>query len=375
MPKIILTSTVPRSLDRFCRGRFIDLTSLGFDAVAVSSPGDELDNIVMREGVRAVGVPMSRRPSPLKDIISLVRLFRVFRKERPDIVHSMTPKAGLLSMMAARLAGVPVRVHTFTGLVFPTSNGILKQLLKTTDRITCSCATNVLAEGKGVRNDLIANKITSKQVEIIAHGNVRGIDLEFYKPSGKIRDQHPFTFIYVGRLAHDKGLDELIPAFIGVASCHRDCRLLLVGEDEPDDPVAKSTSVAMAGNDAITIAGFQEDIRPWMEKADCLILPSKREGFPNVVIEAGAMGLPCIVTDVNGSNEIIVEGENGLIVSPGDISALEEAMEKMLTNSAMRGRMASKAREMVAQRYDRHIVWRHLSQFYIKLASEGNVSN
>ena len=176
--KIIRASTVPESLDTFCRGLLSELQQeCGYEVVAVSSPGDRLDTLAAREGVRTVAVPMERHISPLKDLKSLWRLLRVFRRERPAMVHSMTPKAGLLSMMAAWICRVPVRLHTFTGLVFPTATGLTQKILVFTDRLTCACATHIVPEGEGVRNDLTSYRITAKPLKVLGHGNVRGIDL------------------------------------------------------------------------------------------------------------------------------------------------------------------------------------------------------
>ena len=207
--KIIRTSTVPGSLNTFCKGLLRELQEQeGYEVVAVSSPGEQLDEISRREGVKTVAVPMERRISPLNDLKSLWRLIRVFRKEKPAIVHSITPKAGLLSMMAAWVARVPVRLHTFTGLVFPTATGLTQKILILTDRITCACATHIVPEGEGVKNDLINYRITRKPLKVLGHGNIRGIDLDYYNPelpevqadAAKIRKPGVFTFVFVGRL-------------------------------------------------------------------------------------------------------------------------------------------------------------------------------
>ena len=177
--KLIRTSTVPGSLNTFCRGLLRELREQGgYEVVAVSSPGDALREIEEREGVRTVAVPMERHISPLRDLKSLLGLISVFRKEKPTMVHSMTPKAGLLSMMAAWFCRVPVRVHTFTGLVFPTATGLTQKILILTDRITCACATHIVPEGEGVKNDLANYRITKKPLKVLGHGNVRGIDLD-----------------------------------------------------------------------------------------------------------------------------------------------------------------------------------------------------
>ena len=172
MVKIIRTSTVPLSLGVFCQGQLAAL-SADYEVVALSSPGVELNKINREENIRTIEVFMSREISPFSDLRSLLRLVRVFRRERPRMVHSMTPKAGLLSMLAARIAGVPVRLHSFTGLLFPTAKGVKKQLFATCDKLICHCATNIVAEGRGVRNDLIHYNITKKDIRILVFGNIR----------------------------------------------------------------------------------------------------------------------------------------------------------------------------------------------------------
>ena len=169
--KIIRIATVPQSLDLLLRGQ-LKMLSETYEVVAVSSPGQNLDEVARREGVRTVAVPMERHIAPLKDLVSLFRLIRLFRKEKPWMVHSITPKAGLLAMMAACICGVPVRIHMFTGLVFPTSKGLKRRILMTTDRLTCACATLVNPEGQGVKRDLERFHITSKPMRIIGNGRL-----------------------------------------------------------------------------------------------------------------------------------------------------------------------------------------------------------
>lgn len=375
--KILRTSTVPGSIETFCNGLLRELkTAEGYEVVVVSSPGDEMETIVRREGVRCVAVPMQRHISPLQDLKSLWGLIKVFRREKPDMVHSITPKAGLLSMMAAWVCRVPVRLHTFTGLVFPTARGIKRQILMFTDRLTCFCATHIVPEGEGVKSDLIKNKITHKPIRVLGHGNVRGIDLRHYDPqlpevkteAAKIRKEDLFTFVFVGRIVGDKGINELTDAFERLKKESPAIRLLLVGKYEADlDPLSPTTSKIIDTDSNIEAVGQQNDVRPWMAAADALVFPSYREGFPNVVIEAGAMGLPAIVTDINGSREIIIEGENGLIIPPRNADALYAAMKEMVVNSALRESMASKARKLVADRYEQSYVRRCLKEYYTQI--------
>ena len=372
--KLIRTSTVPGSLNTFCKGLLRELQEQeGYEVVAVSSPGEQLDEISRREGVKTVAVPMERRISPLNDLKSLWRLIRVFRKEKPAIVHSITPKAGLLSMIAAWVARVPVRLHTFTGLVFPTATGLTQKILILTDRITCACATHIVPEGEGVKNDLINYRITRKPLKVLGHGNIRGIDLDYYNPelpevqadAAKIRKPGVFTFVFIGRLVGDKGINELVEAFERLNTEYPETRLLLVGRQEPElDPLKHETIAKIDHNKNIEAVGQQSDVRPWLASADALVFPSYREGFPNVVIEAGAMGLPSIVTDINGSREIIIEGRNGTIVPPRNAMALEAAMRRFVESPDDVARMAENARPLIASRYEQSYVRRCLKDYY-----------
>lgn len=283
--KIVRTSTVPGSLNNFCRNLLHELQeSEGYSVVAVSSPGDALSEIASREGVKVYPVPMERHIAPVKDLISLWKLIKVFRKERPDMVHSITPKAGLLSMMAAWVCRVPVRLHTFTGLVFPTSTGFKQKLLIFTDRLTCSCATHIMPEGEGVKNDLINYQITSKPLKVLGYGNIRGIDLKYFdrtaeveKETEKIRKTDITTFIFIGRLVRDKGINELVGAFAKLNKEYTKTRLLLVGRREDKlDPLEGQTLQEIENNPAIITTGEQKDVRPWLAASDIFVFPSYR---------------------------------------------------------------------------------------------------
>ena len=376
--KIIRTSTVSTSLNTFCRGTLRRLAQT-YDVVAVSTPDDELHEMAQREGVRVVGVAMRRPISPLHDLRSLLRLIRVFRRERPDMVHSITPKAGLLSMIAAWVCRVPVRLHTFTGLVFPTAAGLKQKILILTDRITCACATHIVPEGEGVKNDLINYGITRKPLHVLGYGNVRGVDMQHYcripevmAAAQPIMRSGVFTFVFVGRVVRDKGINELVQAFTRLNAQEPATRLILVGRFEDDlDPVLPQTRQMIEQNEAIEAVGSQADVRPWLAASDALVFPSYREGFPNVVLEAGAMGLPSIVTDINGSREIIVEGENGVIVPPRDADALYAAMLRFIEAPAEVAQMAANAREMIASRFEKSFVEQCLFDYYKEILSEG----
>ena len=372
--KIIRATTVPTSLETFCKDMLRELNQR-YEIVAVSSPLPELEVVATREGVRTIAVKMERRISLKRDIVSLWQMYKVMRRERPWMVHSMTPKAGLMCMVAAWLARVPRRVHTFTGLVWPTATGLNRMILKTTDRILCACAPHIIPEGNGVKNDLINGKITRKPMKVLANGNVRGIELDHYRrtaeveeEAAKIRKEGVLTFVFIGRLVRDKGIHELVEAFVRLNKENPHTRLVLVGRTEAElGPLNEETQHIIDTHDAIEAVGSQKDVRLWLAASDVLAFPSYREGFPNVVIEAGAMGLPSIVTNINGCNEIIIPGENGVIIPPRDADALYEAMKEMSENDEKRVYLTKNARESVASRFDCQIVRRALYDFYASL--------
>ena len=412
MKKIVRAATLGTSLNTFCEGILSDLRQgvLGSPAevIALASPDGDLPKLAEREHVRVIGVQMERHISPLKDIKALCHLVKVFRKEKPDMVHSMTPKAGLLCMIASWLARVPVRVHTFTGLVWPTSTGLTRRILMTTDWITCACATHVIPEGQGVLNDLAAH-ITSKPLKVLGYGNVKGIDLSYWDRTNlecKIEnvkckidsvdaseDVQPFTFLFVGRIVRDKGINELVKAFDLLIERKKEkgegsnIRLVLVGRYEEElDPVAPETRQMIDAMPEIEAVGPQygEDLKAWYAAADCFVFPSYREGFPNTVIEAGAMELASIVTDINGSREIVIsikENEagkneklricpNGIIIPSKDAEAIYEAMCWMMEHDTERQEMGKMARKMVAERFEQGFVRQQLYDFYRQVLAE-----
>lgn len=382
--KLIRCSTISLTLSSFVETSIKHLMSR-YDLVLLSSPDQNLEKLGLKFNIKTIGVLMQRRMSPVQDLRSLLNLIKVFHKEKPYMVHSMTPKAGLLCMLAAWITRVPRRVHTFTGLVWPTATGLSRKILMATDWLTCACATHIIPEGKGVMKDL--QHISHKPMKVLGFGNVRGVDLDYWRKtnasSNKLREikrDDVFTFIFVGRIVRDKGINELIAAFDKLSYEYK-VRLLLVGTFEDAlDPVAVSTKKIIEVNSSIEYLGPQygTDLLACYAASDCLVFPSYREGFPNTVLEAGAMELPSIVTDINGSREIIVcrneENtspirdmklcDNGIIIPPRNEDFLYKAMEEVFKNDNVRAMMASQAREMVATRFEQSFVQKCLLDFY-----------
>ena len=369
--KIVRAATVSKSCI-FFHEVMLKMREKGYEMVALSSPGPELDEI-RGEGFHTLEVPMERHISLKKDLKSLFNLIKIFRKEKPLVVHSMTPKAGLLCMIAAWLTRVPVRIHTFTGLVWPTARGFQRRILMATDWLTCACSSHIIPEGQGVKKDL-QQYITRKPMKVLGFGNVRGVDLERFKAPSRIspNEKGVFTFLFVGRIVGDKGINELVEAFCQLHDEYPMTRLTLVGNLETNlDPLKQITYNRIQTNEAIITPGLKrgDDLVKEYAQADCFVMPSYREGFPNTVLEAGAMGLPQIVTDINGSREIIENEKNGLIIPPRNEKALFDAMLLMVENEPMRKAMASEARPMIASRFDKVFVQQCLMDFYVEILS------
>ncbi|MDY8136288.1 glycosyltransferase family 4 protein [Aquimarina sp. 2201CG5-10] len=381
MHKIIRITTVPVSLGGLLKGQ-LKFMSQYYDIVGVSSKGgDVLDYVSDQEGIRVIPVEMTRKITPFKDIKAVYQLYKIFKKEKPDIVHSHTPKAGTLSMIAAKLAGVPHRLHTIAGLPLLVATGGKRKLLDAVEKLTYSCATMIYPNSYGLKDIIIENKYTkTDKLKVIANGSSNGIDTSHFDPSHYSEEDKQallnelnikpsdIVFVFVGRLVKDKGLNELIEAFIKLNKEYSQAKLLLVGTYEKElDPLLPASENEINTNKSIISVGWQKDVRPYFVISDVLAFPSYREGFPNVVMQAGALGLPCIVTDINGCNEIISEGENGLIIPVKNTDALYNSMRKIIEDKNLLRNLSKKSRSSIKELYERQHVWNALLDEYNEL--------
>ena len=365
--KIIRVTTADISLNSLLKGQLMFLNQY-FEVVGVAKDTGVLKEVSEREGIRVVDAPLERPISLVKDIKGLWFLYRLFRKEKPWCVHANTPKGSLLAMIAAWIARVPHRVYTVTGLRYQGAHGMLRTILKTMERLSCLFATNVIPEGQGVLHALQEDNITKKPLRVIWNGNINGIDTEYFKPTESFteRKNDTFTFVFIGRIVRDKGIHEL-------TECIRklNCNLILVGSFEDGDPVDEDDKKFLLTSEKVKFVGWQTDVRPYLEQADALVFPSYREGFPNVPMQAGAMGLPCIVTNINGCNEIIKDGLNGKIIA-APLKEGTKMMEQSLLNTMQwfinhreeAKRMGNNARPMIQERYEQRYVWTALKDYY-----------
>ena len=385
--KLIRLTTVAGSLGGMFKGQLRFLNS-AYEVVGVASGKKVLDEISAREGIRTEHVEMRREIAPWQDLKSLFALTRLFLRERPYIVHANTPKGSLLAMWAAWMTRVPNRIYTVTGLRFETTTGKFRLLLKTMERLTCFFATKVIPEGDGVKATLLRERITHKPMSKILNGNINGIDLEFFKCTPEIcarakeirhelgATEDSFVFSFAGRIVRDKGVNELVRAFSRLQkelAGTADVKLLLLGDFEDAlDPIADDARAEIfRENSGIFAPGFQSDLRPYYAATDAFVLPSYREGFPNVVLQAGAMSVPCIVSDISGCNEIIREGENGTIIPPRDADALYCAMKRFYDErKTTLPAMAARSRDLIASRYEQHAVWDATLEMYRNLTDK-----
>ncbi len=442
--KLMRLTTVDLSLDKLIRGQLRYLNQY-FDVVGVAADQGLLQGVAIREGIRVIDAPMHREISLVADVKSLWTLYKLMRRERPDILHCNTPKGSLLGLLAGKLAGVPNRVYTVTGLRYQGAHGLFRWLLMTMERISCACATKVIPEGQGVLHTLQADKITGKPLQVLHFGNINGIDTSYYSNVALCLDSNEcfegdlnsnysnesnnldlnlnvpnssngmspwstptlnsvdgeaeggsreleqelaaqkvvrakvrrdlnlsdddFVFVFVGRIVKDKGINELVASLK-----QTDCKTIMVGSFDDDDPIDAASKQWLETSDKVRCVGWQEDVRPYLAAADALVFPSYREGFPNVPIQAGALGIPCIVTNINGCNEIIKDNLNGkIIVAPLTSGsdkmqqALESTMQWFVAHSDEVRRMGRNARGYITTRYEHRDVWEATRKMYEKL--------
>lgn len=376
-PKLVRITTVPLSLDKLLEGQ-LKFMQQHYEVIAISSEKEYLEKVGAREGVSTFHLEMTRKITPFKDVVAVLKLAWFLLKERPAIVHSHTPKAGIVGMLAAFIARVPNRFHTVAGLPLLEETGSKRKLLDFVEKLTYFFATKVYPNSKGLYEIILKNGYTkSKKLKVLANGSSNGINTTFFnkehfsfaeKEALKARygiEDHDFVFVFVGRLVTDKGINEMVAAFRKLKINHPHAKLILVGPLESDlDPLLPQTLEAIENVKQIISVGYQQDVRLFFSISHCLVFPSYREGFPNVVMQAGAMELPSIVSNINGCNEIIVPHQNGVIIPAKDEKALLEVMIEMMENEAYYAQLRENARPMIVNRYEQQVVWKAILKEY-----------
>ncbi|WP_432712764.1 glycosyltransferase family 4 protein [Pedobacter sp.] len=376
--KLIRITTVPLSLQTLIAGQMQYMSQNGFEVSMISSDFDDKKQLAEKENAVFIPVDMTRTISPWADLKALFRLIKVFKKLKPIIVHSHTPKAGLLSMLAGKITGVPIRLHTVAGLPLMESRGSKRRLLEFVEKVAYRCATKVYPNSMKLQDFILQSKFCgAEKLKVIGSGSSNGIDSSYFQRTAAIAEKaraikknlklssKEFVFIYVGRLVRAKGVEELVKAFKNLQQKHPQAILILLGPEEGAlDPLSPQTLQEIQNNRAIVRKEFEADIRPYLSLSHVLVLASYREGFPNVPMQAGCFNLPCIVTDINGSNEIIKAGENGLIIPVKDSKSLEFAMERLLQDKLLYQKLAGNARRLIVERFEQQQIWELLLAEY-----------
>lgn len=378
--KLVRITTVPISLEKLLEHQ-LSFMNQYYNVIAVSSDEENLKRVGSLQNVPVFCVEFTRQITPWKDMKALIKLYRFLKKEKPLIVHTHTPKAGIIGMIAAKLAGVPNRLHTIAGLPLLLETGKKRKLLNVVEKITYACATYIYPNSYGLKEIVIKEGFCKAQkLKVIGNGSSNGISTSYFDPSHfseneklNFREQlnfrlEDFVFIFIGRLVTDKGINELVSAFNRLSNEDNKIKLLLVGTKEPDlDPLKPETEVIIKCHPNIRTAGYQIDVRPYLAISNVLAFPSYREGLPNVVMQAGAMELPAIVTNIIGCNEIIEDGKNGLIIPSKNADALYQAMIKISRNNKLLKLLKSNSRPMVTFRYEQKYMWEELLKEYKSL--------
>ncbi|MBI5370438.1 MAG: glycosyltransferase family 4 protein [Sphingobacteriales bacterium] len=381
MPKLLRITTAPISLNVLLPGQMKYMREQGFDVLMVSSDGPELKAVLEREGCRHHIIPMTRRMTPFGDLRCLWLLYKFFRKEKPDLVHSHTPKAGLLSMLAAKMAGVKLRVHTIAGLRYVTTRGFGRQVLIVMEKLTGMAATHVWPNSYSMKAFIERNRLVNpKKLEVIGWGSSNGVNLARYNTAALKADKlneikahiqydpSLFYFLSVGRIVHDKGMDELLQAFARLHKDHPQIRLVLVGAFEDEvDPVSDTARQLIKTHPAVISAGWSDAVEYYMHISQALVHPSHREGFPNVLMQAGAMGCPVLCSCIDGNIDIVEHRKTGLIFEVKNEEALYREMAWALGHPEELKDYAQTLLQQVQTHYDQRIVQSLLREKYLQL--------
>ena len=359
-PKLFITTTAARTLP-FFKGQ-TKLWNEVFDVCAISSEKENLINFAQTEGIRYSYMPMHREISLISDVCCLIHFIWLFIKERPYIVHGNTPKASMLSMVAAWLTRRPVRIYMCHGLRYQTTTGNLRRILMFMEKLSCSCATQVICVSEGVRKQLVTDGLCKEgKGKVVGYGTAGGIDVDYFarESISGISDkraeleipQDDFVFSFVGRIVKDKGINELVAAFDKLSQDH-DVSLILVGPQERDlDSIDMKTEEMIRDNNHIHAVGGQTDVRPYLAASDAFVLPSYREGVGMVLLEANAMGVPCIASDIIGCNDVVTVGVNGELVQPRNVESLYQKMKEWVEHREGVAELAKRCRNYVCSRY------------------------
>lgn len=374
MKKFFFVTTIAGSLG-FFKGQY-QLLSKNFNITAIASQKEKLHEFGKENNINVHHIPMEREISLFKDLYCLICFICYFIKERPYIVHGNTPKGSLLSMIAAWITRVPVRIYMCHGLRYQGCGGFKRKLLMFMERISCKCATEVICVSHGIKEVLIKDKITNKTPVVIWNGSVSGIDTikfnpENFKDKSSLRqqyniDENDFVVTFIGRLVKDKGINELVEAVNSLHSKYANIRLLLIGRFEnTGNPVSDITKKIIDESDFIIATGPQPDIVPFLSITDLFAFPSYREGFGLSLMEAGAMGVPSIASNIPGCNEVVIDGKTGILIPSHSSQAIIESIDDLYNDKELLNYIKSNCRNSIIERYEQNKLWQYYKEHYL----------
>jgi glycosyltransferase involved in cell wall biosynthesis len=385
-PKICMITTIDTSLGDLFAGLYPLLLSKGYEVVGIcaDTSGGVWTAKVRRQGVRVINVPMTRTFSIWQDVKCLWRLYRIFRQESFDIVHYSTPKASFLSAIAGHLAGISFLVYTLRGLGYAAFNGATRVMGKWCEIVSCRAADRVLAISQSLAEEAVREGLLcAGHIEVLGAGSSKGVNIEQFCPNNETKERgrqirralnisDEATVVgLAGRLTPEKGIEELLAAFENLRRKHEELQLLIVGPEDQRHPLRQETVERIRKNAAVHLLGPTTDMPGYMSAMDVFALPSYREGFGNVIIEASAMELPVIASDILGCRNAVVDGVTGYLVTPRDVDCLQQAIEKLISDPAERTRLGKNGRQWVVKNFDRRLVWSRLIKLYDGLLDAG----
>ncbi len=383
--KLVRITTAPISLRLLITGQPAYMREHGFEVILISAEGNDWGHIPNLGNYHVAKVDMARQISIMKDIKSLIALVKLFKNIRPDIVHSHTPKAGLLAMVASKIAGVPVRVHTLAGMPLMTAIGLKRQILFQAEKITFAAANEVWVNSRQLLNFVLGKKMAnSNKARIILNGSSNGIDLtKFHREKIDLsrvqelksiyKSDLAFCFLAVGRMVNDKGIAELVNSFLNIYSKNTGTRLFLLGPFETADALPGSLVNIIKSHPAIHHVNWSDEVENFMYLANCFVHASHREGFPNVVLQAAAMAIPVICSDIPGNIDIVENETEGFVYPVKNQDALEKNMRLVLSDYSAAKQKAIVLSTKVQNNFDRPAVHKAIKDRYLHLLKQKNI--
>lgn len=383
MPKLIRLTTVPLSLKLLLAGQMRYLKDAGWDVLMISADGKELNQVIKKEGCRHEIVPFTRKITPIHDLYCLWLLYKIFKREKPDIIHSHTPKAGLLAVLAGALAGIKVRVHTLAGLPHLAASKNKKTILELAEKWTYKYATEIWPNSNSLKELIIQNGwVQPEKVKVIGNGSSNGINLEKFNRNALAENhliaatmrmtpgQDEFIILSIGRLVKDKGIEELVEAFLQ-SQIAKYSKLVLLGEFEQDlNPISDEIMRKIEDHPKIVQIDWTDHVAHYLALADVLVHASHREGFPNVLLEAGAMQVPVLCSDIPGNTDIIKNRKTGLVFPVKDVEMLKQGLEFAFVKREYMQELADHLYLEVTHNYDRKAIQYLYLQEYKRLMAQ-----